>query len=294
VVILIIGILISGASVGVDLYQDYRLATAKSITVNSRVSRIDNLEMWVETTLDGAFSKVASSNPVSYELIKKPYNNQPVGKWNNVKLTQNINSEIDPSQATSGRQPFYIESAINGLPALYFDGKTDGTGDFMSFTAKFINDFSNFTIFIVEKRTGLGVLSTNPPYETVYQYILSTNDNGNFAVGPILNGSIRIYPGSWYFIGNYLNKTYLHSFLIDENLGKKIYLNGIQKLSSSDKTKATVPANNFMLKIAYFDRSWTQNYYTGFIGEIIIFSKVLNDAERSDVEKYLIKKWQIF
>jgi type II secretory pathway pseudopilin PulG len=294
VVILIIGILISGVSVGVDLYQDYRLATAKSITVNSRVSRIDNLEMWVETTLDGAFSKVVSSNPVSYELIKKPFNNQAIGKWNNIKLSQNINSEVDPSQTISGRQPFYIESGINGLPALYFDGKTDGTGDFMSFTAKFINDFSNFTIFIVEKRTGFGVSSTNPAYATVYQYILSTNDSGSLAVGPVSNGSIRINPGGLYFIGNYLNKTYLHSFLIDENLGKKIYLNGIQKLSSSDTTKATVPANNFMLKIAYFDRSWTQNYYTGFIGEIIIFSKALNDAERSDVEKYLIKKWQIF
>jgi len=42
------------------------------------------------------------------------------------------------------------------------------------------------------------------------------------------------------------------------------------------------------------DRSGAQNYYTGFVGEIIFFSKVLNDAERSDVEKYLIKKWQIF
>jgi len=85
----------------------------------------------------------------------------------------------------------------------------------------------------------------------------------------------------------------LHSFLIDEALGKKIYLNGIEKLSSSDTTKATVPSNDFLVKIAYFDRSWTQNYYTGFIGEIIIFSKALNDSERSDVEKYLLNKWQI-
>jgi len=293
VVFMIIGILISGLTVGIDLYQDYRLTSAKSLTKNSRVSRIDNLEMWVETTQDNAFSKVISSIPPSYQLIKNPYNNQPIGKWNNLEIVQKIADEVDPYQTISGRQPFYIESGINGLPALYFDGKTDGTGDFMSFTAKFINDFSNFTIFIVEKRTDYGVSSTNPVYATVYQYILSTNDAGSLAVGPVSNGWLRINPGSFYTIGNYLNKTYLHSFLIDENLGKKVYLNGIEKLAVADTTKATVPSNNFLMKIAYFDRSWTQNYYTGFIGEIIIFSKALNDSERSDVEKYLLNKWQI-
>jgi type II secretory pathway pseudopilin PulG len=293
VVIMIVGILISGISAGIDLYQDYRLTNAKSLTTNSRVSRIEGLEMWIEPTLDNAFSKVVSTSPISYELIKKPDNNQPIGKWNNVNFFQKIATEVDPYQEASGRQPFYIESAINGLPALYFDGKTDGTGDFMSFKAKFINDYSNFTIFIVEKRTGLGVLSTNPVYTSIYQYILSTNDAGNIAVGPISNGSIRINPGSWYFVGNHLNKTYLHTFLINETAGKKIYLNGIEKLSVADTTKATVPANNFLIKIAYFDRSWTQNYYTGFIGEIIIFSKELNNSERSDIEKYLLDKWQI-
>ena len=76
-------------------------------------------------------------------------------------------------------------------------------------------------------------------------------------------------------------------------MGKKVYLNGIEKLAVADTTKATVPANNFLMKIAYFDRSWTQNYYTGFIGEIIIFSKALNNSERTDIEKYLLNKWQI-
>lgn len=293
VVIMIVGILISGISAGIDLYQDYRLTNAKSLTTNSRVSRIEGLEMWIEPTLDNAFSKVVSTSPILYELIKRPDNNQPIGKWNNVNFFQKIATEVDPYQVTSGRQPLYIESGINGLPALYFDGKTDGTGDFMSFAAKFINDFSNFTIFIVEKRTGYGVPSTNPVYATVYQYILSTNDAGSLAVGPISNGWLRINPGGWYSIGNNLNKTYLHSFLIDESLGKKVYLNGIEKLAVADTTKATVPSNNFLVKIAYFDRSWTQNYYTGFIGEIIIFSKVLNNSERADVEKYLLNKWQI-
>jgi prepilin-type N-terminal cleavage/methylation domain-containing protein len=47
VVILIIVILIYGVSVGVDLYQDFRLATARSLTLNSRVGRIEDLSLWV-------------------------------------------------------------------------------------------------------------------------------------------------------------------------------------------------------------------------------------------------------
>jgi prepilin-type N-terminal cleavage/methylation domain-containing protein len=44
-VILIIGILIAGISGGADLYSDYRFVTAKNLTKNSRVWRIEDLEM---------------------------------------------------------------------------------------------------------------------------------------------------------------------------------------------------------------------------------------------------------
>ena len=49
-VILIVGILIAGVSQGIDLYQDSRLATARSLTKNSRVGRIPDLVSWYETT----------------------------------------------------------------------------------------------------------------------------------------------------------------------------------------------------------------------------------------------------
>jgi len=49
VVILIIGILISGVSQGIDLYEDFRKNSAKSLTLNSRVGRIPDLLWWIET-----------------------------------------------------------------------------------------------------------------------------------------------------------------------------------------------------------------------------------------------------
>ena len=64
-VILVIGILIAGISQGIDLYQDTKFSIAQTLTKNSRVNRIADLEMWLETTLDDSFvasEKIANSN----------------------------------------------------------------------------------------------------------------------------------------------------------------------------------------------------------------------------------------
>ena len=50
VVIVIIGILIAGISNGIDLYQDYRLTSARNLTKNAPISRIPDLKLWLETT----------------------------------------------------------------------------------------------------------------------------------------------------------------------------------------------------------------------------------------------------
>ena len=52
---MIIGILISGISLGVDLYKDFRITTAQSLTQNSRVNRIDGLVLWLEASQKSSF-----------------------------------------------------------------------------------------------------------------------------------------------------------------------------------------------------------------------------------------------
>jgi len=57
VVILIIGILITGISSGIDLYSDFRIANARNLTASSRVGRISDLALWVEANSEKSFSK---------------------------------------------------------------------------------------------------------------------------------------------------------------------------------------------------------------------------------------------
>ncbi len=50
ILFLVIGILIIGVSTVLDLNQDYKITIAKNLTQNSRVSRIDDLVLWLETS----------------------------------------------------------------------------------------------------------------------------------------------------------------------------------------------------------------------------------------------------
>jgi len=293
IVLIVIGILVSGISTGMDLYNDFKISTARNLTINSRVNRVSDLDLWLETVGNEAFSYLnTSATPNKYEIVKNIQDSHPVHKWNNLKYTEKKEYGDDVLQSNETKRPIFKSSAINGLPALYFDGKTDGTGDFFSFNGKFLDKKINITIFIVDKRTALGTASTSPAYATPYQYILSGDDSVNFSVG--YSGSwLRMNPSNinWMGFSNKLDEPHIFTFQADENDGAKIFMDGVLKISQS--TSSTISIGNGTLNIAYFNRSWTQNWYTGFIGEIIIFNKSLNDSERRGVEEYLSQKWKI-
>ncbi|MBM5781912.1 MAG: LamG domain-containing protein [Pelagibacterales bacterium] len=49
--------------------------------------------------------------------------------------------------------------------------------------------------------------------------------------------------------------------------------------------------DNIGLAVGASFSNW--EYYQGYIGELIVFSRALNDEERKSVEKYLSQKWGI-
>ncbi len=107
VVIVIIGILIAGVSQGIDLYNEFKLTNARTLTLNSVVSRISNLSMWWETTMENSFKTA------------KPNDGELINQWNDInpQRVMKINLFNTPNDAS---RPAYKASAINGLPALKF------------------------------------------------------------------------------------------------------------------------------------------------------------------------------
>jgi type II secretory pathway pseudopilin PulG len=70
IVVLIIGILIAGITQGSRLIQQSKIKTAQNQTTNSPVNSIPDLNLWLETTLDGSVISATNGNaPENGDLI---------------------------------------------------------------------------------------------------------------------------------------------------------------------------------------------------------------------------------
>ena len=97
-VILIIGILIAGVSQGIDLYEDFRINTAKTLTLNSRAGRVPDLVSWIETSMIDSFDDVEEKDGLT------------ISNWYDINPIITPNSKKNFTQATAGSRPYYIKN----------------------------------------------------------------------------------------------------------------------------------------------------------------------------------------
>jgi prepilin-type N-terminal cleavage/methylation domain-containing protein len=122
VVILIIGILIAGITQSGRLIRQIKLSTARSVTSSSDVASIRDVTGWFEATTEGSFKDSNGNTDIE--------NNANLSEWRDINPQK---SKGDKPTLTilgsSGTEPKYISSGINGIPSVYFDG-----GDVISST----------------------------------------------------------------------------------------------------------------------------------------------------------------
>ena len=276
-VILVIGILIAGISQGIDLYDDYRLTSARNLTKNSQVNRIPDLEMWLETTSENSLAMGTSS----FTDKPNPVDQDSIGRWNNINPNILPSARNHATQATStNNQPKYIRKGMNGLPALLFDG----TNDFFSFDGNFLVG-ADYTIFVVEARNSVNYnafLSGNQAGTNKMLILGYTQNNKIFYTH--YGNAINFYKDMPAFTSPIPR---IHSFVFSKINGKSIYTNS--GTGTSDVNQAPL--------ISYSGSSignYSNNYYyKGSIAEIIFYTRALTDKERQGVEAYLSKKWGI-
>jgi len=280
VVIVIIGILIAGISSGIDMYQDYRLASARNLTKNAPISRISDLKLWLETTSEKAFKIGATANINDYTNIAVPNDQQDIGVWqedNATKYPQEIAYQVN------NFKPSYIKNGIGGLPSLYFDGKNNVNGDFMIFDGSLLSVWEDgFTVFVVERKSVLG---------NNYQYLLSSSVL-NF--GYTSDARLRIQAnGTSNFgnIGSLINQDRIHLYYQNTKDSLiKILVNNKNYPGTTGLVEAKI-ANVASGQIAKF--STNSFFYTGLISEIIIYARPLANSEISKVHLYLANKYKI-
>ena len=278
IVLLIIGIIITGITQSSRLISAFRLSNARTVTNSSPVNSINGLVLWFEPTSKASFTK---EDPDNAELI---------ALWKDINPQSTIKNNA--TQSTDNNKPEYKEDCINNLPCLYFDDS-----DFLSFDGNIIVQ-SDYTIFVVEQRLD---------NSTANFFIAGTEkaNNRNLMLGYLeVIGSIKISFRQW---GNDYDApvavytspiTRVHSYTLrSAGSGLKThYVNGVQSVLADPGTNAN-PANPTQ-KILSFQGASIGKYgddafYKGNIAEVIIFNRALKNYEREAVEQYLIKKWGI-
>ncbi|HHV99794.1 MAG TPA: hypothetical protein GXX36_09530, partial [Clostridiaceae bacterium] len=202
--------------------------------------------------------------------IIKDINNY-VNTW--VDLSGYTNSSF---QTNSSYRPLYVANAINGKPAIRFDG----VNDYLNITS-LKGNMNQLTFFIVIKPSGLADYN---------QSIGAVGGWGQFLFHSAANGAIycgtsaqsRLTAPSGTMVNNEVQGySYVYA---GTGSASKLYKNSSQVASG---TLTATPA------------SWTgfiigannSNSLKGDIPEIIIYDRALSDSERQSVEIYLSSKY---
>ena len=280
-VILVIGILIAGVSRGIDLYDDYRLASARNLTKNSQVNRIPDLEMWFEATSENSLA----TGTASYTNKANPVDQDSIGRWNNINpnilpTARNHATQNNPTVSVDN-QPKYIRKGMNGLPTLLFDG----TNDFFSFNGDFLVG-SDYTIFVVEARSSVKFnpfLCGNQPDD--YKMLILGYNQDNKIFYTHYGTNINFYKDMPAFTSPIPR---IHSFVFSKINGKSVYTN-----SGTGTSDVTLISPLISYSGSSIGNCINEVYYQGSIAEIIFYTRALTDKERQGVETYLSKKWGI-
>lgn len=290
IVILVIGILVAGIMEGRNLFYKSKLSSARALTKSSDVSSIKNMILWVDASSDNNLTNSNGSKNIED------------GEYIASLLDQNPQMTIPVTfSSSSSLQPIYLESGLNGLPTLSFDGVDDylsATDDRSRFSKP--NNFSIFAVFapisghstnsrvgIITKQTGVGI--SNQPYGLNFDGtnmrtgFLVVNDGNSATFGP--SGAVNSLVDNIAAIS-----TYTHDSVTTTN-GFKNYLNGT--LQNSGTSSSSIAFTNGNLKIGQEKDGVTTRFCKCYISEIIMYDRVLNNEERKSVTRYLSQKWSI-
>ncbi|MFM7620735.1 MAG: prepilin-type N-terminal cleavage/methylation domain-containing protein [Alphaproteobacteria bacterium] len=284
VVLLIIGILITGITQSSRVVSEIRLASARSLTSSSPVASFKSLSLWLEPVLDSSF------------IATEAQDNTLVSTWFDSNPLVPSPSRISATQTNTSFQPRYFSKEINGLPALRFDGNSDWMtlGVILG-----LESASKISIFIVNKFAANNNLN----------YIIAKQDNQVDGKGWAVsvnsgNHSLAI---NGHQSTNYIsvsspvnhNSPYLTSLTYNgllANTGMNMWVNGV-KLTAPTRaggplTASPSPNGTEDLRIGSREDN-SSGWYNGSIGEIIVFTDSLSDNDVNEVNTYLKKKWGI-
>ena len=193
-----------------------------------------------------------------------------VSNWHDMSGNNN-----DSSQIVNEKQPTYTLNAINGHPALLFDGNDD-------FLEGTVLNLQNYTQFIVAQRnsnTGQNYMTSafsGKPLDAVF------GNNTNL---------IKIFQGLTTPVISTttidVNEPHIITVTYSDNNDVELFING---MSQGIGNKMPMGIINFPYSIGGVNGSGS---FDGYMGEIVTYNRVLSNTEILQINTYLSSKWGI-
>lgn len=192
------------------------------------------------------------------------------------------------AKPTGGSKPSYENTVLqNGYGYLEFDG-----GDYLSVSpAPYLSSIQGATIFVV----------ANPAAGTATpSYLSSTNEGGLSVFYNGTNWAVNTAGGTGVSPVTLNNGSFsLYALVYDGTLTGdanrlKFRYNGTQQALDFSADPGVGGSTSVDADTLYWGaRDNTQGYFTGFIGEMIMFTRALSAPEIANIEAYLTNKWSL-
>ena len=197
--------------------------------------------------------------------------NASTGTW-----TDKSGNSRNFSQAITNNRPIVSSVTQNGRTVLEFDGSNDQ----LTHNSNFLQ-VSNCTLFAAFRRLG-----------GTFGGVISSSGTGDRSPGILIEssqGAIRGHANLSLAGASVANSFNITSGVVDAG-ATTIWVDGTQR--DTDAVSNTLDTSQTTTAIGTY-RQAAANYLNGYIGEIVVYTRVLTTAERRTAESYLGKKWGV-
>jgi concanavalin A-like lectin/glucanase superfamily protein len=200
-----------------------------------------------------------------------------VGTW-----TDSSSSANNATQSTSAQKPTFRTNAINGRPAIYFDGNdalqlgtgiTIGTGE--------------FTAFVVYRRVGVSVQHFFGGTSSALGFRLNGGTDGTDAQLQVSDSSSSLHTGT----NRHRPGTWALASFTKTAGGTATYTQRLKSAANGSGTSATTFSNATSIIGAV--SSGGSSGFNGYLAEVIMYNRVLSDDEIAATEAYLNAKYAV-
>lgn len=305
IVILIIGILVTGITQSSRLVNQMKISTARNLTRSSGVEN-RNLMFWWETTLEESFiaQEASDGNEITQWNDIDPLSNEKLNGYKGQR-TNGSAFNYDPSGNPITRGPIYIANGINNLPTLRFPGTSSQSIYLQTDTNFKVNNSQDLLLFIVVRYYGGNGWVIDRVCKNFSGYAVACGGSATlqgaplFGVGMYNNNLSAILRGNNSVTLDVLNPNdplMANKSPMIITLERKfkrnftLYVNGKQIVQVIDSSG--IVADLDMVKLGRHSENTSDNLNFD-ISEFIYFNGTVKDEERDAIENYLGKKFNI-